>query len=102
MSDDKLNALCKKIESMPQCNQIEILKIISKHKDIILNENKNGIHINLSEVKEEVIHKLVEYINYINTQEMNLNEIEVQKEQFKNIYFTKDNKDKDKCFKYAP
>ena len=102
MSEDKLNALCKKIESMPQFNQIEILKIISKHKEIILNENKNGIHINLSDVKEDVISKLVEYINYINTQELNLSEIEVQKEQFKNIYFTKDNKDKDKCSKYAP
>ena len=33
------------------------------------------------------------YINYVNTQECNLNELEKQKEEFKNIYFTKDNKD---------
>jgi hypothetical protein len=90
---EKLTMICKKIEIMPQFNQIEILRIISKHKDIILNENKNGIHINLTEVDNIIIEELLAYINYINTQELNLNEIESQKEQFKNIYFTKDNKD---------
>ena len=105
MSDEKLITLCKKIESMPQFNQIEILKIISKHKEIILNENKNGVHINLTEINTSVINELTEYLNYINTQELNLNILEIQKEQFKNEYFTKDikkdNKDNGKYFKYA-
>ena len=105
MTEEKLTTICKKIETMPQFNQIEILKIISKHKDIILNENKNGIHINLTEISSVVIDELCEYINYINAQEMNLNIVEAQKEEFKNIYFTKDtkkdNKDNGKYFKYA-
>ena len=105
MTEEELVFMCKKIESMPQFNQIEILKIFSKHKDIILNENKNGIHINLTEINPEVINELNEYINYINAQEMSLNIVESQKEQFKNTYFTKDNKkdnkDNGKYFKYA-
>ena len=105
MTEEKLTTICKKIESMPQYNQIEILKIISKHKEIILNENKNGIHINLTEISSIVIDELCDYINYINAQEMNLNIVEAQKEEFKNTYFTKDikkdNKDNGKYFKYA-
>ena len=100
MTEEKLITICKQIESMPQVNQIEVLKIISKHKDIILNENKNGIYINLTDVNSIVILQLVEYINYINTQEINLNIDETQKAQFKNIYFMKDNKDNGKYFKY--
>ena len=101
MSEEKLLTICKQIESMPQINQIEVLKIISKPKEIILNENKNGIHINLTDVNSLVISQLIEYINYINTQEINLNIDETQKAQFKNIYFMKDNKDNGKYFKYA-
>ena len=105
MTEEKLTTICKKIEVMPQFNQIEILKIISKHKEIILNENKNGIHINLTEISSIVIDELCDYINYINAQELNLNIIEAQKEEFKNTYFTKDNKkdnkDNGKYFKYA-
>ena len=105
MTEENLTIICKKIEGMPQFNQIEILKIISKHKEIILNENKNGIHINLTEISSVVIDELCDYINYINAQEMNLNIVEAQKEEFKNTYFTKDNKkdnkDNGKYFKYA-
>ena len=105
MTEERLTTICKKIEAMPQFNQIEILKIISKHKEIILNENKNGIHINLTEISSVVIDELCDYINYINAQEMNLNIVEAQKEEFKNTYFTKDNKkdnkDNGKYFKYA-
>jgi len=33
------------------------------------------------------------YINYVNTQEITLNEVEQQKKDYKNTYFTKDIKD---------
>jgi hypothetical protein len=89
-----LNSICSQIEAMTQNNQIEVLRILSKHKDIILNENKNGIYINLTEIENTVINELSSYIQYINEQESNLNVMELQKQQFKNIYFSKDNKDK--------
>jgi hypothetical protein len=78
---------------MSKFNQIEVLRILSKRKNVTLNENKYGIHINLSEVDKSIIEELKVYINYVNAQELNLNEMELQKEEFKNIYFTKDNKD---------
>lgn len=93
-SVSELNYIRDSIENMNKFNQIEVLRILNKHKDIILNENKYGIHINLSELKREILEELQVYIKYVNTQELNLNKIEKEKECYKNIYFTKDNKDK--------
>jgi hypothetical protein len=93
-SISELNYIRESIENMNKFNQIEVLRIFNNNKDVILNENKYGVHINLSELKKNVLDELMAYINYVNTQESNLNEFEKQKESFKNIYFTKDNKDK--------
>jgi hypothetical protein len=76
------------IESMSKFNQVEVLRILSRHKSIILNENKYGIHINLTELTEEQIKELHDYVNYVNTQELTLNAVEKQKEFFKTNYFT--------------
>ena len=59
----------------------------------IFNENKYGVHINLSELPQEIIEELEMYIHYVHTQEDTLHQVEQQKETFKNIYFTKDNKE---------
>ena len=90
---DELNQLREKIESMSKFNQIEVLRILSKFQDLTLNENKYGIHVNLTEVSDAVIESLKMYTTYVDTQETNLNLLEKQKEDFKNIYFAKDNKD---------
>ncbi len=90
---EELNGIREKIESMPKFNQIEVLRILSKYNKITLNENKYGVLVNMTDFEDEVIEKLKNYISYVNTQESNLNEVEVQKENFKNIYFVKDNKD---------
>lgn len=89
----ELNQIREIIENMSKFNQIEVLKIFCKHKDLTINENKYGIHINLSELPNEVINELKTYINYVNTQEIQLNHVEKQKETFINTYFTKDTKD---------
>ena len=51
-SVSELNYLRESIENMNKFNQIEVLRIFNKDKDVILNENKYGIHINLSELKK--------------------------------------------------
>uniref|UniRef100_A0A6C0DDB5 NET domain-containing protein n=1 Tax=viral metagenome TaxID=1070528 RepID=A0A6C0DDB5_9ZZZZ len=91
----ELNSIREKIESMPKFNQIEVLRILSGYKNITLNENKYGVLINMTDLKKEVIEKLKEYISYVNTQETNLNEFESRIQEYKNIYFVKDNKDKE-------
>ena len=89
-SVSELDYIREIIEGMNKLNQIEILRILSKHKDIILNENKYGVHINLSEIKTEVINELNNFIQYVYAQESNLHDVEKQKENFKNIYFKTD------------
>ena len=95
-SVSELNYIRETIETMNKFNQVEILRILHNHKDVILNENKYGVHINLSELSKELLDELKMYINYVNNQENTLSEIEKQKETFKNIYFSKDNKDNHK------
>jgi hypothetical protein len=89
----ELNYIRETIESMNKFNQVEVLRLLHKHKDITLNENKYGIHVNLSEIKKENLDELCVYISYVNTQEISLHKIEQQKENYKNTYFTKDIKD---------
>jgi hypothetical protein len=93
-SASELNYLRESIENMNKFNQIEILRILFK-RNVILNENKYGIHINLSELEDGSLGELFAYIKYVNTQEKTLNSIEQQKEDYRNTYFTKDIKDKD-------
>jgi len=92
-SVSELNYIRECIENMNKFNQVEILRILNNYKDVTLNENKYGVHVNLSELNKDVLEAMKEYIKYVNNQESTLNEIEKQKESFKNIYFSKDNKD---------
>jgi uncharacterized protein (DUF342 family) len=89
----QLNTVRESIENMSKFNQVEVLRILTKHQEVTINENKYGIHINLSELNNSILDELLVYIKYVNTQEIDLNTIEKQKQDYKNIYFLKDNKD---------
>jgi hypothetical protein len=78
---------------MSKFNQIEILRILTKNDSVIVNENKYGIHINLSELPNNILNEIIVYIKYVNTQEIYLNSAEKEKEIYKNTFFVKDNKD---------
>jgi hypothetical protein len=95
-SISELNYIRVSIENMNKFNQIEVLRILNNHKDVTINENKYGIHINLSDLKKDILDELNVYINYVNTQEVTLHQVEKEKEVYKNTYFTKDIKDKNK------
>ena len=88
----QLDHLREQIECFTKFNQIEVLRILSKN-DVTINENKYGIHINLSELDDSIIEELYTYTNYVMRQEITLEEVEKQKEEYKNTYFGKDNKD---------
>ena len=89
----KINSIREQIENMSKFNQIEILRLLKKNKDVIINENKYGCHINLSDLENNILDELLAYIKYVNTQEIYLNNIEKEKEKYKNTFFLKDNKD---------
>jgi|LakMenEpi03Aug12_release.lakeMendotaPanAssembly.Ray.scaffolds.fasta_scaffold1637603_2 hypothetical protein len=76
------------IHEMNKYNQIEVLRIMKNYENITLNENRYGIHINLTDLNEEQINELTSYINYVSIQETTLNYGEQQKNTFKNELFS--------------
>ena len=90
----ELEIMRKQIEKMSKHNQVEILRILkSCDEEITLNENSYGVFVNLSDLSESIIGKLLEYIKYWNNQENNLKNIETKKEIYKTIYFSNNIKD---------
>ena len=87
ITNESLNLIKDKIEKMQKINQVEILKILKKHQNIKLNENKSGIFVNLSFLSKEIIEEIEKYVNYVNDQEIDINTIETQKQEFKNTFF---------------
>jgi hypothetical protein len=77
------------IENMPVIHQIEVLRILY-NKQTQINENKNGVFINISKINDITLKELENYMKYVIQQEQQLNEIEEQKQYLSKEYF--DNK----------
>ena len=88
ITTQKLEDMKQKIERMTKTNQIEVLKILKNDAAVVLNENKSGVYINLSFLPKETLSDLEYYMNYIHDQENTLQEIESQKTEFKNTFFS--------------
>ena len=84
---NKINSMREQIENMSKFNQVEILRILTKYSSVTINENRYGIHINLGELESTILDELNIYIKYVNTQETYLNNIEKEKEKYKNTFF---------------
>jgi hypothetical protein len=87
-----LNRLKERIEKLNKFHQIEILKLLKTNDSCTLNENKNGIFVNLTSLSDGLIFELEKYLEYVQKQESQLSEIEKQKNILSNTFF-KDNKD---------
>jgi len=87
-----LNRLKERIERLNKFHQIEILKLLKTNDSCTLNENKNGIFVNLTSLNDGLIFELEKYLEYVQKQESQLSEIEKQKNILSNTFF-KDNKD---------
>lgn len=83
----ELNYVRTSIEKMNKFNQIEVLRILKKDNSKLLNENKNGVLVNLSEINKETVDELNEYIKYVANQESELNKDEKKKEDLQNEFF---------------
>ena len=81
-----LMALKDGIEHMPVVHQIEILRILNaKHTQI--NENKNGVFVNISKLNDALLQELYDYMTYVIKQEKHLNEVEEQKQSLTKEFF---------------
>ena len=94
MNTEKLEDIRVRIEHMPIFHQIEVLKILSKYtEEMTINENSNGVFINLTDLSANIVEELNNYITYVDHQEKNINYFEDQQEKFKTNYFEKNIKD---------
>ncbi len=84
---NNLKTLKDKIESVSMFHQIEILRIF-KDNNVCITENKNGIFINLTYVDSAILDKVYKYLNYVNKQEDQLNEIEEEKQKIVSSFFS--------------
>lgn len=75
------------IEKMDKIHHIEILKILKKSSSIKINENKNGIFVNLSFLSKSVIDEINKYLEYVYAQENTIRTLESQCETFKKEFF---------------
>ena len=91
MDNNRLKYIRDSIEKLDKNNHVDILRIFMK-KDIYINENKNGVFINLTDLSNDIIDEIETYINYINEQKIDFDHIEKQKDELENKYF-KDNKE---------
>ena len=91
IDSNDLIKLCKIIESLENSHHIEIAKIL-KTNNVYLNENSNGIFVNLNKISAIVYKEICNYIDFIKKQESDINKDEKLKRNLQTIYF-KDNKD---------
>ena len=91
LDSNELMKLCKTIESLEKIHHIEIAKIL-KINNVYLNENNNGIFVNLNKISTNVHKQIYNYIEFVKKQESDINKDEKLKKNLETIYF-KDNKD---------
>lgn len=81
-----LENLKQTIESLCKTQHLEVLKILKKYSSVKINENRNGVYINLSYVANEVIEEITKYMDYIKEQERNIEQFEMKKEDYKTLF----------------
>ena len=69
----------ERIELMNKHHQIEVLRILKQNSNVVLNENNNGVFVNLTDLDSNVIKKIEDYIRYVENQTNNINVIENKK-----------------------
>ena len=97
-----LEYIRQQVELMSKHNQIEVLRLLNESEEIVtLNENNYGIFVNLSDLSDNLLDKINNYIEYWKKQEHNLKHIEHKKQTYKTIFFSKNIKGNSKIYNNA-
>jgi hypothetical protein len=95
MSINNLQVLRNNIEKLDKVHHINILEILEKNS-INYSENTNGIFINLTNIEENIINKINNYVKYVKLQELELDNVEDKKKEYVKEFYN-DNKE---CLTY--
>lgn len=82
-----IKELKDRIELLSKFHQVEILRILTAN-NVKINENKNGVFVNITFLDDAIIDIIRDYLSYVNTQEIQLAEIEDQKASLCKEFFT--------------
>jgi len=93
---NKLQKIKTDIEELNPTYQIEILKIIISDDSVNISENNNGIFINLTDLNDDMITKLENFILYVKVQQVHLANIEIKKDVIKKTFFINNKNKTDK------
>ena len=84
---DELLKIKTSVENMNKFHQVGVLKLLSSKENLTINENNNGVFINLSDLDDTVLKELADYIQYVSEQESDLDQHEQEKEKYKSVFF---------------
>lgn len=82
----QLLSIKNQLEQLTIKQQEEILKLLNK-LNISYSENNNGIFFNLSNLNNDQLKELEQYIEYTKDQEKTLQKIENVKDELTKVYF---------------
>jgi len=83
--------LLNRIRETESYNHIVIGSILRKYPVVKLNENQNGIMINISTIPEEAIREITQFIEYIDKQQVILDKIEEEADKCKQYLLETEN-----------
>ena len=78
------------IENMTKYHQVEVLRIFADADTSRINENKNGTFINLTEVSDSTIGRVLAYVKYVDEQTSEIEEVEQERSQIQEAFFKED------------
>ena len=87
----ELNLLREKIEKLEKFNKIKILEIFLNN-NVSYTENRNGVFVNMINLKKNVIQEIKKYLLYVSNQDTQLETTEKIKKELEHNFF-KSNKD---------
>ena len=80
--------LYTEIQSVPDTEHVNLLRIISNYNQSPINENNNGCFVNLSVLDDQCIRDLVAYIKFIRVKNTAIGNIEKRIGDIETTYFT--------------
>lgn len=78
--DQSLEELSNTITNLDKPHHIEILRMIKQDaQNIPISENTNGCFINMNELNDDLLHKIRQYVDYNENQQIELDQHETIK-----------------------